>query len=293
VGGFAAHDAEDLLTTLAYRNAGWRGVYVPRILARGLTPVDWSGYLSQQERWARSILDLKLRGHAALSSHLPLLTRLVSLVHGIHYLYRSFVIVALLLLLFFVLATGVGAALIPHLLVPQLLLPGLVLWVCDRYRQRFYLDRENECGIHWRVCLLQLGKWPCFLWAAFQVLINRRVPYTLTPKAGLSGRAVLLRAPLLLAAIAVSAAWGVGLLCGHPLTVPLQLGAGITVTGLLLLVATDLMRFPNPYDRTLVESAGATGFTNDQSGNDDLAATGRSGSSPAASGHAAAVFTHE
>ena len=45
VGGFAVHDADDLLLTLKYRAAGWGGVYVPRILARGLTPVDWRGYL--------------------------------------------------------------------------------------------------------------------------------------------------------------------------------------------------------------------------------------------------------
>ena len=34
VGGFASHDADDLLITLLYRSQGWRGVYVPKILAR-------------------------------------------------------------------------------------------------------------------------------------------------------------------------------------------------------------------------------------------------------------------
>src|SRR5215468_4921127 len=54
VGGFAPHEADDLLLTLHYRARGWRGVYVPQVLARGLTPVDWPGYLQQQRRWARS-----------------------------------------------------------------------------------------------------------------------------------------------------------------------------------------------------------------------------------------------
>ena len=61
IGGFSAHDAEDLLVTLSYRASGWQGVYVPDILASGLTPVDWSGYLRQQRRWARSVLDIKFR----------------------------------------------------------------------------------------------------------------------------------------------------------------------------------------------------------------------------------------
>ena len=61
VGGFAAHEADDLLITLLYRAHGWRGVYVPERLAVGITPVDWTGYLNQQRRWARSVLDVKFR----------------------------------------------------------------------------------------------------------------------------------------------------------------------------------------------------------------------------------------
>ena len=70
VGGFAPHDADDLLLTLLYRARGWRGVYVPQILACGLTPVDWPGYLQQQLRWARSVLDIKLRRYGPLARHL-------------------------------------------------------------------------------------------------------------------------------------------------------------------------------------------------------------------------------
>src|ERR1051326_294959 len=45
---FAPHAADDLLITLNYRVCGWKGVYLPEILACGLTPVDWSGFLLQQ-----------------------------------------------------------------------------------------------------------------------------------------------------------------------------------------------------------------------------------------------------
>ena len=60
IGGFGVHDADDILTTLHYRDANWQGVYVPRILARGRAPADGNAYLLQQRRWARSVLDLKL-----------------------------------------------------------------------------------------------------------------------------------------------------------------------------------------------------------------------------------------
>src|SRR5207302_7238529 len=68
VGGFAPHDADDLLITLLYRSRRWNGVYVPRILARGLAPVDWGAYLDQQRRWARSLLDLKIRSYPKVSA---------------------------------------------------------------------------------------------------------------------------------------------------------------------------------------------------------------------------------
>ena len=69
VGGFAAHDADDLALSMQYHAHGWRGVYVPRILARGLTPVDWNGYLKQQLRWARSVVDVRLRLHRLLGKN--------------------------------------------------------------------------------------------------------------------------------------------------------------------------------------------------------------------------------
>ena len=60
VGGFAAHEADDLLITLRYRASRWEGIYLPEILALGMTPVDWDGYLRQQIRWVRSVIDIKL-----------------------------------------------------------------------------------------------------------------------------------------------------------------------------------------------------------------------------------------
>jgi hypothetical protein len=75
VAGFAPHDADDLLLTYLYRASGWKGVYVPKILAQGLTPVNWSAYLTQQLRWARSVLDIKFRVWPKLMGRLSLSAR--------------------------------------------------------------------------------------------------------------------------------------------------------------------------------------------------------------------------
>jgi len=135
VGGFAPHEADDLLITLLYRAAGWRGVYVPEILARGLTPVDWKGYLAQQRRWARSVLDVKFRAYPRLAPSLPWRERVLGLMHGVYYLRSTGNVLGLVALLFLLVSgrapqvlswTGAGYAL-P--LVAALLL-------LDAYRQR-------------------------------------------------------------------------------------------------------------------------------------------------------------
>ena len=77
----------------------WQGVYVPEILARGLAPVDWNGYLRQQRRWARSVIDIKLRRSHLAMNNLSLKSRIMSFLHGINYLHRSALIVLMSFLL--------------------------------------------------------------------------------------------------------------------------------------------------------------------------------------------------
>ena len=176
VGGLPAHDAEDLLLTLLYGVRGWQGVYVPKILARGLTPVDWSGYLRQQRRWARSVLDIKLRIHPRRSGDLPLKTWVISFLHGLNYLHRSMVMFVGLILLAFMLTSGAVPNVVSYLTLPKLFLLYVVLQLSEFYRQRFYLDWKSERGMHWRVGLLQLAKWPYFLLALYDVLTRRAIP---------------------------------------------------------------------------------------------------------------------
>ena len=84
--GFPAHDAEDLYLTLLFSASPWHGVYVPEVLAMGTTPVDWRGYLGQQRRWARALIDLKLRVFPGLARGMTIGERVVGLLHGAYYL---------------------------------------------------------------------------------------------------------------------------------------------------------------------------------------------------------------
>jgi cellulose synthase (UDP-forming) len=251
VGGFPAHDAEDLLITLLYRSAGWRGVYVPKILARGLTPVDWAGYLKQQLRWARSVLDIKFRIYPKIAGKLPVKERVTSFMHGLFYLQPMVVAAGLVLLAYMLMTGSVPPAALNHSVIGAFCLLVATLVFCEFFRQRFYLDRRNEWGWHWRAGLLQLAKWPYFLLAVYQVLSKRRFPYLLTSKVRARAQAYVLL-PHVFVAELIFIAWIVGALKDgslHPLLHLSAAGAGI---GSLVVAATERMAFPDPYDPSLL-----------------------------------------
>lgn len=255
VGGFAPHEADDLLLTLLYRARGWRGVYVPQILARGLTPVDWPGYLQQQLRWARSVLDIKLRRYGPLARHLACSERLTSFLHGWGYL-QGLTTVLSIGLMASMLVTGVVPAAVNGQTAWAASGVGVVWLLCDLYRQRFYLDWRQEWGWPWRAGVLQWAKWPSLLLALAHVLGNRQRPYVLTRKdqGGPRHSGVQLFRwfwPQQLGAVVLGTAWIIGIMGGRPLHPFVQVAAAVAILGNLLLPVTAYLRFPAPYDPTL------------------------------------------
>jgi cellulose synthase (UDP-forming) len=250
VGGFAPHDADDLLSTYHYRAAGWQGVYVPKILARGLTPVDWAGYLTQQRRWARSVLDMKWRIYPQLAGHLPRRERVLGLLQGLYYLQG--------------LTTGMGIGLLAFMLasgaVPQVLTDG-TLWrlvtlyaalqLGEFYQQRFFLGGWAECGLHWRAGLLQLAKWPSLGLALLDVLRARQPAYETTPKVRQSAKPRLVVRAHLPIVLLLGWAWLIGVVAGHPPPGLLHLWTAGIMLAAVALMATDWWPFPAPYDRRL------------------------------------------
>jgi len=250
VGGFAPHDADDLLITYHYRAAGWQGVYVPKIRARGLTPVDWAGYLTQQRRWARSVLDIKFRRYPRLAGHLPRQARVLGFLHGLYYLQG--------------LTTGIGIGLLASMLasgaVPQFLTDG-TLWrllglyaamqMAEFYQQRFFLGGWNERGLHWRAGLLQLAKWPYVGLALLEVLLGRRHAYGITRKVRTSAPSAMVIRAHLPVVMLLGLAWLTGVSGRGAIPVALHLWTAGTVVATFALMWTERGAFPAPYDPQL------------------------------------------
>lgn len=88
IGGIATgSNSEDIWTSLELHRRGWRSIYVPQVLARGLAPVDVSSYLKQQLRWASGGFEVVLRGKLFRRNNgLSIDQRLQYLFVGTHYL---------------------------------------------------------------------------------------------------------------------------------------------------------------------------------------------------------------
>lgn len=250
VGGFAPHEADDLLITIHYRAAGWEGVYVPERLAAGLTPTDMAAYLTQQRRWARSVLDVKLRIFPRVGRLLPSRERLFSFVHGLYYLHGlgSALTTALLS---FMLVTGETPAVFSVVTANRVLVVFAILQICDFFRQRFFLEPERERGLHWRGGLLRLAKWPYVLLALRDALSGPNRGYTLTSKVRSPRRRYAAAPAHLVVAGIVATAWVIGEARGAIHNEVLTVAAAFVVALSLLVVLSELRAFPPPYDDEL------------------------------------------
>ena len=167
IGGFQPHKADDLLTTMGYVVAGWRGVYVPKVLATGLAPSGYASFFKQQFQWAYTTLDIKLRTVPKLWSKLNWGQRLTAWLHGMTYFYG---------LSWMMMLGGLGYILYAGHAIENL---SAALWsfvlpvtawkvTLHVWKQRFLLRPEQERGWHWRSWVASYLLLPYYAWAFFR-----------------------------------------------------------------------------------------------------------------------------
>ncbi len=247
LGGFPPHDAEDLYLTLLFSTSPWHGVYHPEVLAMGTTPVDWRGYLRQQRRWARALIDLKLYVLPGLAARMTLGERLVGLLHGAYYLRPLVLLVWYPMLVYMLVANVQPAFYHRHVLLAGFFLT-MVFWIADRFRQTFYLDRDREEGIHWRSLVLQYAKWPYFAQALWNALRRWRGGFDVTRKSGTasSGTSIAVPHGSLALVMAFALAARVAL---HGVPRPALLWSALAFIAFsLLLACTEAVRFPPQFE---------------------------------------------
>lgn len=187
IGGYAVHNAEDLRTTMRLYAKGWKGVYVPEILARGLVPADLFTYFRQQYRWAHSVFDLLFRDYWRLCWHWTLMQCVAFLSACTYYFVGVAILISLFLPVLFLLSGWAPVASDARSFLEHMFPLLLANFVIRRFGQRFFLDRKER---GWHVFGMTMLFASCFAHTAGLVaaLRNVRVPYLVTAKGG-SGQA--------------------------------------------------------------------------------------------------------
>ena len=184
---------------------------------------------------------MKFRIYPRVAGKLPLVERVVGLLHGLSYLHGVGAVLGLLLLAW-TLVTGAGNDVWSNLYGAGFPLLALVLVICDFFRYRFYLRPRREGGLHWRGALLRQAKWPAVLLAVIDASHPRRTSYAITAKTRQPAR----RALLLVPHGAVVVVMGAAMLVRPAVDVAHAVGA-LSIAVSLTLLATTLRSFPPPY----------------------------------------------
>ncbi|MCE3259725.1 MAG: cellulose synthase, partial [Bacteroidetes bacterium] len=181
IGGHAAGLSEDMHTAMQLHAKGWRSIYVPEILTRGLVPATLSSYYKQQLKWSRGTFELLFRTYPELYKNFTWRQK-------IHYftipLYFLFGLVNLIDII--VPAVALGFAQVPwevdlsHFALFFVPLCGLSMLI-RLYAQRWLLEK-HERGFHLAGGILRTATWWIFLIGFIYTIFKIKVPYIPTPK---------------------------------------------------------------------------------------------------------------
>lgn len=183
IGGHAAGLAEDMHTSMKLHAKGWKSVYVPQIVAKGLVPSTLSAYYKQQLKWSRGVFELLFR-------ELPGVFRKLSLAQKLHYaILPAFYLGGIAYLLNFlipILAIFLNRMpfqidLIEFILIGSPLFLSKVL--IRQYSQRWLME-EKERGFHIVGGLLLIGTWWIHSLGFLFTIIKVKIKYNPTPKDG-------------------------------------------------------------------------------------------------------------
>ena len=155
IGGYGVHNADDILTSTRLHAKGWKGVFVPEALAKGLTPSTWDSYLLQQYRWSNSMFDMLFYHYPSLFKHLKLRQIFAYLTLGTFYFFG---VSSLLLMLLPIIAVVINQ---PPINLELFTFLGyftpfylMELFILIAWGQKFLIQPKTERGIWWRGGLL-------------------------------------------------------------------------------------------------------------------------------------------
>ena len=196
-GGHGIGLAEDLITAIRIHAQGWKSIYNPVIVSRGLVPEDFGSFCKQQLKWARGVYEVLYAEVPNLFSKLSFWQKLSYTAIGTYYLAGTtmflYILIPFLYLWFDILPAqmhfeefvGLG---IPVLVIAVMIYLYVQLWMCHPTVER---------GLHWRGMILKFACWPVFFLGFVLALVNAEIPYIPTAKQAVIGKMSPFAKPLI------------------------------------------------------------------------------------------------
>lgn len=198
IGGHGIGLAEDLVTSIRIHSAGWKSIYHPVIVARGLVPEDFGSFCKQQLKWARGVHEVLFEEIPRHFKKLSFWQKLSYLTIGTYYL-DGLVTLVYLLIPFFYFWFGLLPAQMYFVEFLEYGFPVLFFSsVIYLYVQRWLPYPKGESGIHWRGMVLKFACWPVYLYGFILSLLNKKIPYIPTAKQAVVGNLSPFANPLLI-----------------------------------------------------------------------------------------------
>ncbi|HTL08221.1 MAG TPA: glycosyltransferase, partial [Chitinophagaceae bacterium] len=181
IGGHASGLAEDMHTAMQMHAKGWRSVYHPAILTRGLVPATMSSYYKQQLKWSRGTWELFLMVFPKLFSKFTWRQRLHYFTLPFHYL-SGLIFLINFLIPVVSLCTGYIPLQMDILSFMLAAFPLFCMGMFIRHYVQKWVAEETERGFHVVGGILQIGTWWIHSVGLVYTLFRKKVPYIPTPK---------------------------------------------------------------------------------------------------------------
>jgi len=182
IGGHGIGLAEDLITSIRLHAKGWRSVFVPKIVSRGLVPEDFGSFCKQQLKWSRGVHEVLFDDWPRVFKNLSGWQRISYFLIGTYYLVGATSFIYFILPYLFFWADLLPAKMYFAEFIINILPIGLVAVAIYLYVQKWLCHPKMERGLHLRGMVLKFASWPVYFLGFLLSLVNAEIPYIPTAK---------------------------------------------------------------------------------------------------------------
>ncbi|UJH89723.1 glycosyltransferase [Antarcticibacterium sp. 1MA-6-2] len=181
IGGHAPGLCEDMHTAMLLYSKGWKAVYVPEVLARGLAPSNLTNFFKQQLKWSRGTFDLLVKVYPKIFNKLTGRQKIHYGILPLHYLGGVICLINFLIpviSLLFAITPWDGNIIDFALVILPVALSSLLI---RTFIQKWVIEKK-ERGFHLVGGLLFINTWWIYIIGLLYTIIDKKVPYLPTPK---------------------------------------------------------------------------------------------------------------